>query len=307
MKAVAEAPGKAIITGEHFVVHGAWSLAAALQMKVRVEATDSEKLTIDSDRFAAGTPGLKPVRDFVQSLLSEFSWSQRMRLSIKSDLPHGAGLGSSAATMVAVVAAVSRLRGHPFTVEETISRSMVGETDVHGKASGVDPTVCAMGGVVLFRRGSKPRRVVPQHGLSLLVAFTGKSRSTKGQIAKVVAVRNASQGFFDGLAGSISGVSKTAAEELRTGDLIGLGRLLAFNHALLATLGVSSRELDALVEELTSMGCYGAKLTGAGGGGSVVAVAPEGKEKRIISRLKARGIEAYQSHVPAGGVKSWVE
>ena len=78
------------------------------------------------------------------------------------------------------------------------------------------------------------------------------------------------------------------------------------NHAVLGTLGVSNQVLDSLVDLLLSLGCHGAKLTGAGGGGSVVAIAPEGKEKSIITQLEARGLETFQVDIPVEGVKSWL-
>ena len=113
--------------------------------------------------------------------------------------------------------------------------------------------------------------------------------------------------LFEGLTEAASEVSLIAAERLAARDLKGLGRLLSFNHAVLSTIGVSSPRLDRLVDLTLSLGAYGAKLTGAGGGGSIVAVAPGGKEKSIISGLRERGYEAFTAKIPTGGVRSWLE
>jgi mevalonate kinase len=87
----------------------------------------------------------------------------------------------------------------------------------------------------------------------------------------------------------------------------GLGAILGLSHSVLGRVGASNDDLDRLVEESLSLGSYGAKLTGAGGGGSVISVAPEGKQKRIISGLNARGYETFRAEIPAGGVRSWLE
>jgi mevalonate kinase len=141
----------------------------------------------------------------------------------------------------------------------------------------------------------------------MLVVFSGKRRSTKRQIARVADFRAHLPAYFAGLARSASDMSSLAGERLASGDMRGLGRLLTLNHAVLSELGVSTQDLDRLVDLLLSLGCYGAKLTGAGGGGSVVAAAPEGKEKSIISEVTRRGFEAFVAVIPVGGVRSWLE
>ncbi|MDA4125189.1 MAG: mevalonate kinase [Thaumarchaeota archaeon] len=308
MKSIAEAPSKAIITGEHFVVHGAWALAAALPKKVRVEVRESSAFRVVSDRFqGAGARALTPVSALVEAMAREFSFSPALKVSIASQIPEGAGLGSSASTMVAVASALARFRSLKLGPGELVRLSMVGEQEIHGRPSGVDPAICALGGVILFRRGKAPKKVAFKGTRTLLVSFSGKRRSTKRQISRVSSVKESFPSLFDGLTEAASEVSLMAAGRLAAGDIKGLGRLLNFNHAVLSTLGVSNESLDRLVDLSLSLGSYGAKLTGAGGGGSVVSVAPEGKEKRIISGLKARGFETFRAVVPTGGVKSWLE
>lgn len=308
MKAIAEAPSKAIIIGEHFVVHGAWALAAALPRKVRVEASESAGFNVISDRFSsAGASDLLPIAGVVKKMAREFSFNPCLTLSIRSEIPEGAGLGSSASTMVAVASAVARLHSLDLQASDIIRFSMVGEREVHGNPSGIDAAVCTIGGVVLFKPGTNPKRVSFKGRRSLIVAFSGRKRSTKRQIRRVAGVKETFPNLFSGLTEAASEVSLLATKRLAEGDMKGLGRLLSFNHAVLTTLGVSNRSLDRLVDLMLSLGAYGAKLTGAGGGGSVVAVAPGGKEKSIISGLRGRGFEAFRAEIPIDGVKSWLE
>ena len=102
-------------------------------------------------------------------------------------------------------------------------------------------------------------------------------------------------------------MSESASEKLQKADLKGLGMIMGLSHAVLGRMGVSSGRLDRLVDASMSLGAYGSKLTGGGGGGSVVSVAPEGKQKSIISGLSALGFESFRAEIPARGVRSWLE
>jgi mevalonate kinase len=307
MKAIAEAPSKAIITGEHFVVHGAWALAAALPMRVRVEVEEAQDLVVLSDRFTSTAPEMLPVAKTAVSVLKEYSIRPRVRVKITSEVPNGAGLGSSASTLVALVSALSRLFSLKLGAERVIEKSMVGEQHVHGRPSGIDPTICTRGGVLLFRRGSRPKRVMLDRPRALIVSYTGSSRSAKGQIDSVSQLRESHPTQFANLTDTVSELSLMAAQRLAEGDMKGLGRLMTINHLALKALGVSSGRLEELIETLTTMGCYGAKLTGAGGGGCVVAVSPKAKEKSIVTGLQGRGFETYRAGIPVDGVRSWLE
>jgi mevalonate kinase len=308
LKAVASAPSKVIITGEHFVVHGAWALAAAIGKHVRVEVEDSDRLRVGSDKFGERAQGaLHPTRVVVETMAREFSFKPNLSVTIASEVPEGAGLGSSASTMVSLVAALSTFHSLDLGIKDIAGFAMVGEREIHGKPSGIDAEICTRGGVLLFRPGSEPRVVSLKGERRLLVVFSGKRRSTRRLIGHVSDVKENFPSLFSGLASAAGEVSSMASRRLAEGDMEGLGRLMTFNHAVLSTVGVSTKELDGLVDLLLSLGCHGAKLTGAGGGGSVLAVAPRGKEKRIISGVKGRGFEAFAAVIPVGGVRSWQE
>jgi mevalonate kinase len=307
MKAIARAPGKVIVTGEHFVVHGAWALAAAIGRSVTAEAQQSEKLKVISQNSGSSSPSaLSPVSRLVESMAERYSFRPSLRIAISSEIPPGAGLGSSAATMVAVAAAVARLRSLNLGTRRLLESAMVGERAVHGRPSGIDAAVCAYGGVLRFKPGREPRRIQLGRPARVIVVYSGSSRSTRRLIGRVADVKSTMPSYFSALSASVGDVSSLAAQRLSDGDMKGLGSLLTFNHAVLSAVGVSTPLLDGLVDLLISHGCYGAKLTGAGGGGSVLAVAPEGKEKRIISEVSKRGFEAFVSVVPVEGVRSWL-
>jgi mevalonate kinase len=169
----------------------------------------------------------------------------------------------------------------------------------------VDSAICGYGGVLLYRPGSRPETVRLEGPRNLIVVFSGLKRNTGRLVSHVAEVSEKLPDYFSGLVKSLNDLSLTAAGRLESGDMDGVGALLTLNHAVLAEVGVSTPELDGLVDTLISLGCHGAKLTGAGGGGSVLAVAPHRKEKRIISEARRQGYEAFVSTIPVEGVKSW--
>ncbi len=308
MRAIAEAPSKVIITGEHFVVHGAWALAAAIPVKTRATVEQAEHLEIRSEAFSSPeSPQAIPFKKVAESMSELYSFEPAFRATIETEAEVGAGLGSSASALVALASAVSKFYSLGLGVEGIIEASMEGERLVHGMPSGIDPETCARGGVLLFRPGSPPKRVPFKGQRTLLLSFSGSVRSSKPQISKVLEESKRFPYMFGGLVRSVSEVSVRAAQLLAGSDSEGLGRLLNLSHAVLSGLGVSSLELDSAVDASLSLGSYGAKLTGAGRGGYVVSVAPKGKEKSIISGLRARGFETFKVTVPSGGVRSWLE
>jgi len=311
LKALAEAPCKTIISGEHFVVHGALALAAAVERRVRVEASEGEQLTVQSDRFPPSTdPSRKkiaPVVSVAKRIAEELKVRPTFQIKITSQVPENSGLGSSAATMVAVATALTRLKGVELNAEEITRYAMSGEKEIHGRPSGIDVNICAMGGVILYKMGEGPKRVRFAGTRRFLIVHSGKKRRTKLLIDRVSRMKERYPGLFAGLANSATFVSELASNKLISGDMEELGRILTYTHGVLSAVGASNPPLDRLVDLLLSLGCYGAKLTGAGGGGSVLAIPREGSSEALMSELKRRGYESFQTTVPCDGVKSWLQ
>ena len=139
----------------------------------------------------------------------------------------------------------------------------------------------------------------------LLVVYSGERRSSKRLISKVSSMKDVYPHLFSRLCDSATLVTGLATEALLDGRLEDLGRVMTYNHAVLAMVGASNRKLDGLVDLCLGYGCYGAKLTGAGGGGSVLGVASRGAERGVAGRLVKGGLRAFISEVPSGGVKVW--
>jgi mevalonate kinase len=309
MKTIAEAPGKVIISGEHFVVHGGTALAAAIDRATRAEASPYDGLIIDTglerNRHAMQHSGPLPVERLIREMYRERSTRPRVRLRIRSQLPAGAGLGSSAATMIASVAAVGGLEGWDLDLPAVIEAAMSGERMIHGKPSGIDAAASAIGGVLKFRLGEEPIPVELPRPTTLLLAYSGKRRSSGKLIHKVSSMTNVYPHLFRRLCDSATLITTQVTDALVSGRLDELGELMTYNHAVLGMVGASTPMLDALVDLCLSCGCYGAKLTGAGGGGSVLAIPPRGEEEATIARLAKEGVSAFLTEIPSGGVRVW--
>ncbi len=307
MKAIAEAPGKVIISGEHFVVHGGVALVAAIGRGTKVEASRAEHFALETpiggSRPAGSSP--LPVERVVREMYRERSHEPKVRLRVSSDLPAGAGLGSSASTMVAAVAAVSRLEAWNLDANSVAETSMMGEKMVHGNPSGVDVAASVFGGVLEFRVGREPWQVPLEKPAKFLVVYSGKRRSTGRLVSKVSSMKSFYPALFAKLCESATLVTELATARLVTGRLEDLGRIMTYNHAVLGMVGASNEQLDALVDICLQAGCLGAKLTGAGGGGSVLAVAPRGEEEATARRISVKGFDVFVTDVPTGGVRVW--
>ncbi len=307
MKAIAEAPGKVIISGEHFVVHGAVALVAAIARGTKVEASRAESFVVETPLGSNRPAGSKPlpVERVVREMYRERSLQPKVRLKIGSDLPSGAGLGSSASTMVAAVAAVSRLEAWNLDANSVAETSMMGEKMVHGNPSGVDVAASVFGGILEFRVGREPWQVPLEKPAKFLVAYSGKRRNTGRLVSKVSSMKSLYPALFSKLCESATLVTELATARLVTGRLEDLGKIMTYNHAVLGMVGASNEQLDALVDICLQAGCLGAKLTGAGGGGSVLAVAPRGEEEATARLISLKGFDVFVTDVPTGGVRVW--
>jgi mevalonate kinase len=296
-----------IISGEHFVVHGAVALAAAIGRGTKVEASRAQSLAIETPVGGSRPPGSEPlpVEKVVREMYRERSLEPEVHLRITSNIPAGAGLGSSASTMVAAVAAVNRLEGWNLDANSVAETSMLGERLVHGRPSGVDVAASVFGGVLEFKVGREPWQVPLERPAKFLVVYSGNRRNTGRLVSKVSSMKGLYPALFSKLCESATLISELATARLVTGRLEDLGKIMTYNHAVLGMVGASNEQLDRLVDLCLQSGALGAKLTGAGGGGSILAVAPRGEEDAVAERISSKGFEVFVTEVPTGGVRVW--
>ncbi len=229
---------------------------------------------------------------------------ESIRIEIDSEIPLGSGLGSSAAISVATAAALSRFLGRDLTQNKVSEIAAIGEKSVHGNPSGIDTEASLHGGMILFSRktGSKPVPLI--RAIQLLVVYSGHERSTSELVAKVNAKRIEFPSTFAHLSDASSFASLELVDALTNGDLPYLGALMNLGQASLSWVGASTQDLDQLIEDILSDGsCFGAKLTGAGGGGSVIALPKPDRVETVLERISRKYKYSFLASIPQEGLR----
>ena len=290
------APGKVYLFGEHAVVYGEPAVPCAIERRVHVTATEiDEGLRIHAndlqlDGFTVEYSGDGESHsdvDVAESLVeagmgyvNEAVTQARdaadapeagFEISVEGDIPLGAGLGSSAALVVAAIDAATRELGVELPASEIADRAYQVEHEVQdGQASRADTFCSAMGGAVRVE-GDDCRRLDGIDTLPFVIGYDGGAGDTGALVAGVRNLRQEYDFAADTVA-TIGDIVRKGEAVLGTGDHERLGELMDFNHGLLSALGVSSRSLDSMVWAARDADAHGAKLTGAGGGGCIVAL-----------------------------------
>lgn len=322
MEVVASAPAKAILFGEHFVVYGQPAIALAIDKRayVKVQSRKDEKICIRSadmgisgcflgesfrpERGGSEARGrLEPIRVVVERVLSASKGRVGLNVEIRSSIPVAAGLGSSAAVAAATAMAVSKILDVELSREEIFQAAYESECLVHGTPSGIDPAISTYGGVLLYQREGGFTFLNVKGEIPLVVGDTGVERSTGELVAKVRRLRDRYPPVVDSLIEVSGEIVSAAVEALKRGDLKGLGELMNMNHSLLSAIGVSHELLDKLVHAARRAGALGAKLTGAGGGGCMIALASPGTLKQVASAIEQAGVTAFIARKTEEGVR----
>jgi mevalonate kinase len=288
--------GKVILVGEHAVVYGHAAIAAGLSTGVTVVASPGAgRLEVPAWSLSATADDGSPVGRALAAVLDRLD-ARGFDFTAEASIPSRAGVGSSAALAVALARAASEATGQrdPRTIAAAVGDA---ESVFHGTASGIDAAAAMSGAVGRFTRAEGWRPIPVLQKMTVCVGLSGRSRDTSGQVAAVGRLRER-LGAADGVLSLLGQLTSDAEEALARGDVDGLGRILDAAHGLLAALRVSSPELDALVHDARAAGAIGAKLTGAGGGGAVIALAP-GHERDVLARWRAAGFEGFLAEIAA--------
>jgi hydroxymethylglutaryl-CoA reductase len=303
------AAGKVILLGEHAAVYGRHVLALPLASAVSASVQECEAETriefrdVEDDRALSMRPpaGLSElVRLVVRQLGME---GRRFDIRVQSNLPRASGLGSSAAVAVAVIRAFDNV----FTLglsNDAINRFAFDcEKLAHGDPSGIDNTVATYGKAVLYCKAlAPPAKPLPLSEFPpLVIAASGMRAGTKQQVEAVHRRHARMVGRYDAIFDEIDAISMEGAAALVRQDYRELGMLMNLCHGLLNAIEVSTPELERMVDIARRNGAAGAKLTGAGGGGSIVALCP-GEKNRVEQALRSAGyrIILFEGSAPKG-------
>jgi mevalonate kinase len=285
-----------IVVGEHAVVHGHPALAAGISTGIAVEArAGTGLLRVPAWDLAASIGDGSPVGRALEAIVRQIE-APGLDFEAEARIPSRAGLGSSAALATATARAAAAAVGRRDA--EAVDAAVTAAEEIfHGSPSGIDAAAAKTGLCGRFTRASGWRPVPVLQRITLCVGLSGRARDTAAQVAAVGRLRERLPVAGDVLA-LLGRLADDAAEALGKGDVDGLGRIMDAAHGLLAALRLSSPELEALVHGARAAGAVGAKLTGAGGGGAVIALAPA-HERDVLARWRAAGYDGFLTDVVA--------
>ena len=297
----ATAPGKIILFGEHAVVYGEPAIAVPVfsnQVRVVVTAQVKKKsgeIQIEAPDISLSTTFEKleidhPLRAALKVVLGDKDPTETpaCRIQISSEIPVSSGLGSSAAISAAIIRAFSAFLGQRLTDEKISDFAYEVEKIHHGTPSGIDNTVIAHQKPVYYQKGNPFQFLTIGKPFSILIANSGKPGHTRE------AVKHVQDGWlndpdkYNQIFSRIGEISNNARELIEEGQPDKLGELMDQNHELLQALDVSSPELDQMVQTAKEAGALGAKLSGGGMGGHMIALVKDDAE-RIAEKLLLSG------------------
>lgn len=297
---IGAAPGKVILFGEHAVVYGRPAIAvpvACVQVTAIIEAApEGERFLIEApdigqsvmlDRAPANDPLALIVRTTldVLGITSAPPWT----LTIRSTVPIAAGMGSGAAVSAAIVRALAQAAGRALSPEQVSALAYQGERIHHGTPSGIDNTVVSYARSVYFIKGQPPQPLKVARPFWLVIADTGVRSPTRVAVGDVRRAWEANRSRYEAIFDEIAAVVAEARAALATGANARLGSLMARNHESLRALGVSSPELEHLIDAAYRAGAQGAKLVGAGRGGNLIALVSAGQAQAVAAALREAG------------------
>jgi len=294
--------GKLILFGEHTVVYGTPAIVAGLPDGAIAEARYSEggEASIELDIVDETEPSpahQRTLQKAFEAIVGVFEdvLDGPPAVSVSIDIPVGVGLGSSAALSAAVSRSLADLSGAGGRVEFGVE---AGEDVFHGAPSGIDQLAALRGGLHLFHPGEPDERApIQAESFRLGVCVAGPPASTADMVERVAGRRDREPELFEYLKLLVGDATRFGARALREGNRRRVGELMDVDHGALSSLGVSTAELDEAVHTARRAGALGAKLTGAGGGGCVVALLPDREGGEVLDAWRREGWEAFEVEI----------
>jgi len=304
----ASAPAKVILFGEHFVVYDRLAVVMAIDLRahVAVKPRRDDKVLIRSNTMGlcgeftfngnckmigtfSDSVKLRPIYIAAKNVLDLSGARVGLDITVESQIPVAAGLGSSAAVSVATTAAVGNLLEMNLSRDDIFKLALETERIVHENPSGVDPAISTYGGVLAYRRSKGIRELKVNIDLPLVLGDTLIMRNTREMILHVSELRRLYPEVLDGIMDIGDLVANLAIKAIESGNLKALGHLMNINHSLLYAIGVSNLAIEGLVWAAREAGALGAKITGAGGGGCIIALSLPDRLHRVAEAIRMAG------------------
>lgn len=299
MKSIASAPGKIILFGEHFVVYGMKAVLCSIDKRItatsqfidekviRVRSSLGEsEISIDSSNNLEKVQQkfMKPFFYIAQKAVKENSIKNGIELVLKSEIPPGVGLGSSSAACVAATASVNGLFCK-LSKNEVVKIAVQAERTIFEQNSGADSSVSTFGGLVSYDLKNGFENISSRNDLSFIISNSAQVHNTQDVVRQVRNFKEKNDELFNKLCKLEIDIVDNAMSSLKENNLNKLGSLMLKNHDLLKQIGISTEKIDLLVQEAKKT-AYGAKITGAGGGGCIISLIDDSNSEYTLNNLR---------------------
>ena len=313
MKSKASAPGKVILFGEHFVVYGIKSILCSINKRVTVtaEKTNERKISINSE---IGKLVLEPNESIseINSPLKPFYYLANkaikdqnigLKIQIESEIPLGAGLGSSSACCVAGAAAIFKLFGE-ISKEKILEIAIEAEKTIYQNTSGADCTVSTYGGLMEYDKNNGFRKIEDEPNFQLVIANSNIEHSTETMVSRVKEFENKNKEKFYELSNLESNLVNDVLKLIKENKIKGIGEKINQNQKFLEEIGISNEQLEAMIK-IGQKTSYGAKITGSGGGGCIFALTNESNLDETIKEFVNKEYECFATKIDFKGLNTF--
>ena len=313
MKSKASAPGKVILFGEHFVVYGIKAILCSINKRVTVtaEKTNGKKISINSK---IGKLVLEPNKSIseINSPLKPFYYLANkaiknedtgIHIEIDSEIPLGAGLGSSSACCVAGSAAIFKLF-RDISKEEILEHAIEAEKTIFKNTSGADCTVCTYGGIMEYDKNNGFKKIEDKPNFQLVIVNSNIEHSTQSMVSKVKEFENKNKEKFSNLSNLESQLVEDVLKLVKENKTKEIGEKMNKNQEYLEILGISNNELTKMIR-IGQSSSFGAKITGSGGGGCIFVLTNESNSKNILKKFKDNNYECFSTKIDFKGLNTF--
>jgi len=308
LKSIASAPGKIILFGEHFVVHGTKAILAAIDKRVTVTSTFTDNKTIKvnsqlgtievpiSSSYEEAKSEFRPFIFLANKMINSNQNVNGLEITINSDIPVGVGLGSSSACCVAAAASISELF-KKLSSEEILNLSIEAEKTIFPDTSGADCTVCTYGGMIEYPSVEK---IDNTFDLNLLIANSMIPHNTKNSVEKVNKFKENDEERFSQLCDLENGLVDEVIASMKNNDATTFGLKMSENQKYLEEIQISNDTLRNMISSLKEIS-LGTKITGAGDGGCIIALVKDENMDKAPALLP-KDKECFSAKIDTKGV-----
>ncbi|KFM20604.1 Mevalonate kinase protein [Marine Group I thaumarchaeote SCGC AAA799-D07] len=311
MKSIASAPGKIILFGEHFVVHGTPAILAAIDRRVTVTSTftNNKTIKINSELGTIEVPisssheevksEFRPFVYLANKIINSNQNVNGLEITINSDIPIGVGLGSSSACCVATAASISELF-RELSSEEILNISIEAEKTIFPNTSGADCTVCTYGGMIKYEQFTGTKKIDNTFDLNLIIANSMIPHTTKTSVENVSKFKKNDEERFSQLCDLETKLIDEVVIAMKNNDATTLGLKMSENQKYLEEIQISNNTLRDMISSLNKIS-LGSKITGAGDGGCIIALVRDENIEKVPSLL-GKDKECFSAKIDTKGV-----